>query len=167
MWSRYVAVCQLPLKFEWLRQGFAYDVETCERRPRTPVELLGAGLAARDRIPESSDVSQWVYQCVARCPGTGEKKASRPVVIEVSKFLAGEASLPTFKIALVICQEEYRSEEDFPRLHAPRNDGSLLVKKLEEMDFAVLSFVNLEADEMRGAIDLFASLINSGRSISI
>lgn len=90
-----------------------------------------------DQIP-SARVSAWHYQCVVRCPHTGERLTSDEVCVPVSALRTQELSLPVFKMALVVCQDEYESEEDFARLNAPRFDGKRLVAKLEEMHFKVL-----------------------------
>ena len=48
-----------------------------------------------------------------------------------------EKSLPSFKIALVICQEVYSSSKYFPPLMAPKLDGTALVSALKQLDFQV------------------------------
>ncbi len=65
-------------------------------------------------------------------------------------------------MALVVCQEEYQQEDDFKRLSGPRNDGGALVRKLEEMGFDVLAFVNLSFSELQNALELFVSLVEKG-----
>ena len=48
-----------------------------------------------------------------------------------------EKSLPSFKIALVICQELYSSAKYFPPLMAPKLDGAALIAALKQLDFQV------------------------------
>ena len=48
-----------------------------------------------------------------------------------------EKSLPTFKIALVVCQEAYGSSKYFPSLMAPKLDGMALISALKQLDFQV------------------------------
>ena len=48
-----------------------------------------------------------------------------------------EKSLPSFKIALVICQEVYASAKYFPPLMAPKLDGAALISALKQLDFQV------------------------------
>ena len=69
-------------------------------------------------------------------------------------------SLPEFKVALLICQEEYDQSEWFNGLQAPRTDGKALIKVLQEMDFEVLAFSNLTVTEIHRALELFTSFIN-------
>ncbi len=88
-----------------------------------------------------------------------ERLLAASVRIPISAYATGAHSLPSFKVALVICQEDYGST-DFHNLNAPKRDGALLVAKLREMDFEVLAFANLTLDEVRAAVELFASLIN-------
>ena len=45
--------------------------------------------------------------------------------------------MPEFKIALLICQEEYDKPEWFQGLQAQSNDGKALIKVLQEMDFEI------------------------------
>ena len=52
-----------------------------------------------------------------------------------------EKSLPTFKIALVICQEVYASSKYFPPLMAPKLDGMALVSALRQLDFQVKGLI--------------------------
>ena len=48
-----------------------------------------------------------------------------------------EKSLPSFKIALVICQEVYVCSKYFPPLMAPKQDGMALISALRQLDFQV------------------------------
>jgi hypothetical protein len=62
---------------------------------------------------------------------------SNQVRVPVSSHASASKCRPRFKVALVICQEEYSAQRDFHNLNAPRRDGSDLVAKLHEMDFKV------------------------------
>ena len=50
-----------------------------------------------------------------------------------------EKSLPSFKIALVVCQEVYVCSKYFPPLMAPKQDGMALISALRQLDFQVTS----------------------------
>ena len=78
----------------------------------------------------------------------------------VSTYTVLNKSLPEFKIALLICQEEYDDKGCFHALDAPRSDGQAIAKALQEMDFEVLAFSNLTILEIHKAVDLFCSFIN-------
>jgi mucosa-associated lymphoid tissue lymphoma translocation protein 1 len=82
------------------------------------------------------------------------------VKIKVAKATTNECSFPKFKIALVICEEKYSKPTQFPPLKATRNDGEALIRVLQELHFQVLAFTNLTLDQMRNAVDLFASFID-------
>ena len=59
-------------------------------------------------------------------------------ILIVSTFArTPEKSLPSFKIALVICQEQYSSAKYFPPLMAPKLDGAALISALKQLDFQV------------------------------
>ena len=81
--------------------------------------------------------------------------------VPVSSHIASARCAPSFKIALVICQDEYAERDVFPNLNAPRRDGADLIVKLQEMDFRVLAFANLSLSEVRNAVDLFSKLIDN------
>ena len=156
-----LAVCHHPLKYEWLKQGVRKDLTSTRRDEYTPVTPVALGAQLSDEIEEMSPpVSAWTYQCSVTCPKTGERVKSRPVTVDVSTFTTPEKSLPTFKVALVICQEVYSSHTYFHRLRAPKNDGTALIAALKELDFQVLAFTNLTLQEVRHAIDLFAAFID-------
>ena len=124
-------------------------------------------------------VTCWQYVCKAYCPSTGETLYSDIVKLRVAKATTNECSFPKFKIALVICEEKYQKTSQFPNLKATRNDGEALVRALQELQFQVfrktfnifwflnfislsqvLAFTNLTLDQLRNAIDLFASFID-------
>ena len=96
---------------------------------------------------------------------TNERLRSRTVKIDVSTLATPERCLPTFKVALVICQEDYDRSQYFDPLKAPKNDGTSLVTALKEMDFQVFAFANITLEEMRNAVEMFASLID-GKALS-
>ena len=81
--------------------------------------------------------------------------------VPVSSHISSARCAPSFKIALVICQDEYAERDVFPNLNAPRRDGADLIVKLQEMDFRVLAFANLSLSEVRNAVDLFSKLIDN------
>ena len=91
---------------------------------------------------------------------TNERLRSRTAKIDVSTLATPERCLPTFKVALVICQEDYDRSQYFDPLKAPKNDGTSLVTALKEMDFQVFAFANITLEEMRNAVEMFASFID-------
>ena len=61
------------------------------------------------------------------------------ITFSVSTFArTPEKSLPTFKIALVICQEVYTNSKHFPPLRAPKLDGQALISALKQLDYQVI-----------------------------
>ena len=75
-------------------------------------------------------VSCYLYQCIIKCPITNERLTSNSIKVPVSTFTLPDKSLPEFKIALLICQEEYEKSDCFHTLQAPRTDGKALIKAL-------------------------------------
>ena len=71
-------------------------------------ELVGFGCQVVDEIQDvHPPVSFYVYQCIIKCWESGERVMSESVRVPVSTFTLPDKSLPEFKIALLICQEEY------------------------------------------------------------
>ena len=71
-------------------------------------ELVGFGCQLVDEIQDvQPPVSFYVYQCIIKCWETGERIVSNSVKLPVSTYTLPDKSLPEFKIALLICQEEY------------------------------------------------------------
>ena len=71
-------------------------------------ELVGFGCQLVDEIQDvHPPVSFYVYQCIIKCWETGERIVSNSVKLPVSTYTLPDKSLPEFKIALLICQEEY------------------------------------------------------------
>ena len=93
--------------------------------------------------------------------GHSERLLSNQVKVPVSSHISSARCAPSFKIALVICQDEYAEQDYFHNLNAPRRDGADLIVKLQEMDFRVLAFANLSLSELRSAVDLFSKLIDN------
>ena len=89
---------------------------------------------------------------------------SDPVKVAVSSALKWDKFLPEFKIALLICQEDY-DQECFHNLQAPRADGQALIKHLREMEFEVLAFSNLTVGEIHQALELFCHFIGEQTSV--
>jgi hypothetical protein len=160
-----IAACTNPLRYEWIRQGFNKDVtENPSKREKVTrvMRLPEASNELRDEIPDLKvPVQHWYYQCIITNAREMERVSTNLVRVPVSNFRSNRLSLPTFKIALIICQEEYVDSKAYCRLNACRNDGQDLAWKLKEMGFRVISFVNLSVQEARNAVELFCSMIDA------
>ena len=66
----------------------------------------------------------------------------------------------TDKVALLIGQSCYRGNSS--PLPAVINDIYAMRKKLEEMQFKVISLVNLDLGEMRNAVSWFCEMLSAG-----
>lgn len=158
-----LAVCKYPLKYEWLKQGLRKDL-IANKTPWDqflsviPVSLGPQLVDIATDVP--APISGWIYQCIITCPNTGERVSSNEVRVPVSTYSSQERSLPVFKVALVICQEQYECVQYFHQLRAPKNDGQALIKALQEMDFCVMAFANLTLSEVRDSLDLFCSFVD-------
>lgn len=160
---KFEVACGRPVVYEWLKQGIREDItvsppEVCVRSSITPIAV---GRELQGEVVEGGDgVSVWQYVCRAYCPCTGESLYSDIIRIRVAKATTNECSFPKFKIALVICEEKYQKVAEFPNLKATRNDGEALIKALQELQFQVFAFTNLTLDQIRNAVELFASFID-------
>ena len=63
------------------------------------------------------------------------------------------------KVALLIGIKNYQTYKELP---AARSDIYLFQKVLTDMDFKVVSLLDLNKNEMFNAIDTFCSLLNKG-----
>lgn len=159
---RCVAVCKYGLKYEWIKQGMNKDLVD---GPNDPIHITKVipvchGMQMTDEIPNmDNSVTYWRYKCIITCIHNGERVESNDVVCQMSTYASESKSWATFKVALVICQEEYFSD-DFHHLNAPRLDGLALIKALREMNFQVIALVNLTLQEVRNAVDFFCTFID-------
>ncbi|TRY68753.1 hypothetical protein TCAL_04690 [Tigriopus californicus] len=159
---RCVAVCKYGLKYEWIKQGMNKDLVD---GPNDPIHITKVipvchGMQMTDEIPNmDNSVTYWRYKCIITCIDNGERLESDDVLCHMSTYASESKSWATFKVALVICQEEYFSDE-FHHLNAPRLDGLALIKALREMDFQVIPLVNLTLQEVRNAVDLFCTFVD-------
>ena len=158
-----LATCKYPLKYEWLKKGISADLTRMNKNVATDVMHVGYGPELLDEIPFNTGnmISFWKYQCVVTCSKTGERSKSNIIKIPVSTLLVGEQCLPRFKIALVISIEEYQDHSLFVDLKSPKNDSIDLIRHLKEMDFHVLSLINLTAQEIGDAVEMLSSFIDS------
>ncbi len=153
-----LAACKYPLKYEWLKRAVISDLISHKADVFLEITPVGQGCQLTDEVEETQrPVSAYIYQCVVRCVRTGQRVTSNSVTIPVSTYTTPMMTLPTFKIALVICQEEYEQDQYFHTLRAPKADGRSLIKALKEMDFQVLAFANLTSSEIRDAVELLCS----------
>jgi len=160
---KFEVACGRPVLYEWLKQGVTEDItqEPVDMSVKATVMPVATGRELIGEVVEGGDgITCWQYICRAHCPSTGETIYSDVVRIQVAKATTNECSFPKFKIALVICEEKYNKTNQFPTLKATRNDGEALIKVLKELHFQVLGFTNLTLDQMRNALDLFASFID-------
>ncbi len=157
-----LAGCKYTLKFEWLKRGVRVDlINPDSEEVHLDPELVGLGCQLVDEIQEvHPPVSFYLYQCFILCPQTGQRVASQSVKIPVSTFTLPDKSLPKFKIALLICQEEYDHSQHFQTLLAPRSDGRAVAKALQEIDFEIMLLSNLTVAEIHRAVEVFCSLID-------
>lgn len=156
-----LAACKFPLKYEWLKKPVRTDLIAKSAEIYLDTELVGLSCQLIDEIQDIyPPVSFYLYQCHIHCLKTGQKLVSNPVKIPVSTYTAPDKSLPVFKIALLICQEEYDNSACFQSLLAPRSDGNAVAKALQEIDFEVMPFSNLNVNEILKALDLFCSFVN-------
>ena len=74
--------------FPFIR-GVESDVVERSGEKLTPVIRVGFGQCMEDDIPSAEEtpgqisVTKWTYQCIIRCPTTGEKVKSKSVNIQV------------------------------------------------------------------------------------
>ncbi|XP_022105667.1 mucosa-associated lymphoid tissue lymphoma translocation protein 1-like isoform X2 [Acanthaster planci] len=102
-----------------------------------------------------------VYQC--RVYNEYACVFSNEAMLNISGGLAPPTSncrfYATDKVALLIGNMDYRSAE---QLKAPEGDVENLTKVLSELDFKVVSLLDLNLQEMRFALSAFCDLLNSG-----
>ena len=120
------AACKYPLKYEWLKKSVRTNVENKNTEQNGPI-LVSLECKLTDEVPDiTPHASYHIYQCIITCVQTGEKVHSDEVKVPVSTYTLPDKSLPVFKIALLICQEQY-TNEGFENLEAPRPDGKQTV----------------------------------------
>ena len=155
-----LAACKYPLKYEWLRKGVRIDLFS-KSTIQTNSTLVSLGCQLIDEIQDvHPPVSYYIYQCIIKCVQTGERVMANPIKVPVSTYTLPDKSLPEFKIALLICQEQYDQSDFFHPLDAPRSDGIAVAKALQEVDFEVIALSNLTVEEIRKAVDVFCTFIN-------
>uniref|UniRef100_A0A0K2U487 Mucosaassociated lymphoid tissue lymphoma translocation protein 1like [Haplochromis burtoni] n=1 Tax=Lepeophtheirus salmonis TaxID=72036 RepID=A0A0K2U487_LEPSM len=161
-----VASCKYYLNYEWCKRGLKQDlIDRNEPEERTDLILVCQGPQLVDIVTEAPKctsygfIGTWVYICLITCPRTNERIVSQSVNVPVSFCSSIPNSFPGFKIALIVCQEDYKTY-DFHELQAPKYDGSVLMTALKEMDFKIFSFINLTTEEIRSAVELLCSFID-------
>ena len=83
------------------------------------------------------------------------------VRLHIRELLHGCLFYPaTDKVALIFGQSCYRGNSS--PLPAVINDVYAMRKKLEEMQFKVISLVNLDLGEMRNAVSWFCEMLSAG-----
>ena len=80
-------------------------------------------------------------------------------LIDFASVLIVWINTATDKVALLIGNQDYRSAK---RLIAPELDVEKLAVVLSELDFKVISLLNLNLQEMNFALSAFCALLNSG-----
>ena len=158
-----LAACKYPLKYEWLRKGVRIDLfsKSTKSTIQTNSVLVSLGCQLIDEIQDvHPPVSYYVYQCIIKCVQTGERVMANQIKVPVSTYTLPDKALPEFKIALLICQEQYDQSDFFHPLDAPRSDGIAVAKALQEVGFEVIALSNLTVEEIRKAVDVFCTFIN-------
>ena len=119
-----LAACKYKLRYEWVKRIIEKDLLSKSPKVYHDPELVGLGCQLVDEILEHKTVE---YQCIISCPTTNKKVLSDPARVPVCSALKQDKSLPEFKIALLICQEDY-DQADFLNLQAPRGKSHALKK---------------------------------------
>lgn len=132
-----------PLRYSWYHNG----------------KVIPGADAAELKVTVTSEVSAaGRYQC---CVSTVEPQCQRmssEAQLDVSREYVQYTA--TDKVALLIGSSRYRGNS--PRLPAVINDIYFTRKKLEELQFKVISLVDLDLAEMRKAISWFCDLLTKG-----
>ncbi|XP_069076351.1 mucosa-associated lymphoid tissue lymphoma translocation protein 1 isoform X2 [Pleurodeles waltl] len=126
--------------------------------------LLKDGNAKLYKIPYVAMDNQGVYQCrVYNDHGHQDSKAVDVTIDELTYFtnIAEPKDRPfaTDKVALLIGNMSYWNH---PQLKAPMVDVYELTNLLRQLDFKVVSLLDLTEHEMRNAVDEFLLLLDKG-----
>ncbi|XP_071507440.1 mucosa-associated lymphoid tissue lymphoma translocation protein 1-like [Diadema antillarum] len=139
-----VASCpSSKLFYQWFKNDQILEEETSHQLCFDRIQMSDAG----------------VYFCRVIAENNQSEDSERatlhvPSVVHQRTFTASD------KVALLIANEDYRSAV---QLVAPGSDMHKLALKLTcEMDFKVVSLLNLSLAEMRKALDIFCTLLNNG-----
>ncbi|KAK2181005.1 hypothetical protein NP493_416g02032 [Ridgeia piscesae] len=131
-----------PLHYTWYHDGKVIeDADTAELK-----------------MPVNSHEAAGRYQCRVSTDQSNCHCMSREATLDISGEYAQYTA--TDKVALLIGSSRYRGNS--PRLPAVINDIAFTRKKLEELQFKVISLVDLDLTEMRKAISWFCDLLAEG-----
>eukprot|EP00106_Octopus_bimaculoides_P022429 XP_014789871.1 PREDICTED: mucosa-associated lymphoid tissue lymphoma translocation protein 1-like [Octopus bimaculoides] len=113
------------------------------------------------KIHVESESFKGMYYCVVSCLTATRTSdfAYLQITKSVPENISKEVCQATDKIALLIGNEDYRSER---KLKATSKDVKLLSGIFERLGFKVLSLLNLTLTEMKMAVYHFVELLNNG-----
>ncbi|CAI9739948.1 mucosa-associated lymphoid tissue lymphoma translocation protein 1 homolog [Octopus vulgaris] len=112
------------------------------------------------KIHVASESFKGMYYCVVSC--LAAIRTSDFAYLQITKSvpdISREVCQATDKIALLIGNEDYRSER---KLKATSKDVKLLSGIFQKLGFKVLSLLNLTLTEMKMAVYRFVELLNNG-----
>ncbi|XP_069483159.1 mucosa-associated lymphoid tissue lymphoma translocation protein 1 isoform X2 [Ambystoma mexicanum] len=124
--------------------------------------LLKAGNTKHYKIPYVTKANEGVYLC--RVYNEHERKDSQEVEVSIEEHPTNargpaENSEATDKVALLIGNMSYWNH---PQLKAPMVDVYEMTNLLRQLDFKVVSLLDLTEPEMRNAVDEFLLLLDKG-----
>ncbi|XP_070543372.1 mucosa-associated lymphoid tissue lymphoma translocation protein 1-like isoform X2 [Ptychodera flava] len=143
-------------------------VFTCEVRGKEPLYYQwfkdGKKLAGENKkelcFKESQHRDRGEYECQIRNANGGVTSQPVRLMFMNCGLPPPEPQHATDKVALVIANEEYRSEV---RLHAPGRDAKTIHRILtEQCGFKVVSLIDLTKEEMWTAVHAFCDLLGKG-----
>ncbi|KAK6195279.1 hypothetical protein SNE40_000744 [Patella caerulea] len=135
-----------PINYQWFKDG----------------EVLPGSITSEYKISNIMSVQQeGLYQCLVS--NRYATKLSQGAFLKINTCLNEPVLSPdhtaTDKVALLIGNYEYRCER---RLNAPKADISNLSEIFSNLNFKVVSLLNLTLIEMKNAVDNFCELLGPG-----
>ncbi|XP_011304874.1 mucosa-associated lymphoid tissue lymphoma translocation protein 1 isoform X2 [Fopius arisanus] len=155
-----IVIERQPLRFVEIRKGKSL-VLSCKVkshpepiyqwfRDNTKLEMQTSNVLEIENFNANDEGKYYCYMknpvsevCTERCN----------VIMELPREKA------TAKIALLIANEDYDHHE---RLKTPKNDVAKLAKLLQEIGFKVICFANLDIQQMKNAMAIFAAALSEG-----
>ncbi|XP_015122734.1 mucosa-associated lymphoid tissue lymphoma translocation protein 1 [Diachasma alloeum] len=119
-------------------------------RDNTKLEMQTSSVLKIDNF-NSNDEGK--YYCYIKNKVSEVYTERSTVIMEIPREKA------TAKIALLIANEDYDHHD---RLKTPKNDVAKLAKLLEEIGFNVICFANLNIQQMKNAMSIFAAALSEG-----
>ncbi|GAB1609172.1 mucosa-associated lymphoid tissue lymphoma translocation protein 1 homolog [Argonauta hians] len=133
------------VKYQWYKDGVILPNAT---KPELKVQVNNASF-------------QGMYHCVVACLHLActSDTACLQITSSAPKNISRPICEATDKIALLIANEEYRSEK---RLRMATKDVKLLSSIFQKLSFKVISLSNLTLTEMKMAVYRYIELLNNG-----